>query len=738
MNANNPLFNKLNRRNFLKISAVGSGSLLLGISLAGCGAENSALTADDDSFIPNAFLRIDKDNQITFYCPRDEMGQGVTTGLTTIIAEELDVEPQVIKVELAGVHEDYGNPELGMQTTGGSTSVKAHYEPLRHAGAAARFVILEAAAKQLKVDKSSLTTHAGEIFLGDKKYAYGEFVEQAAQQRVPETVSLKDPEDFKYIGTEFARLDALEKSTGTAVYAIDIELPDLHYAVINRSPVVGGTVLSYDATQALSMPGILRVIDLECGVAVVAEQFWQAKQAAESLQIDWSSPEFAKVTSKQIKDDYQTALANEEGDEESSQGDVEKGFAGSTQVIEQQYWAPYLAHAPLEPMNAVVHLHDGRAEVWSGTQGPAAAQGLVARITGLDKAAVTIHSTLMGGGFGRRTILTHIVEATQLAMATEKPIKLIWTREDDIQNGFYRPASLMKIKAGIDKDGKISAWSAKRVGGNIMPDLLENILPGILPKLIPNGMTDWMASVADSIFDGWAVDPASVEGLYEDYDAPNKVVTHVTVNHGLPLLYWRSVGHSYTAFAKEVMIDELAELARQSVIEFRLQNTQNNPRLNKVIRLAGEKARRMKLADGHQLGFAAHASFNSYVAQVADVSIENGKIRVHKVVCALDCGQVINPDIVRGQMEGAIMFGLTAALYGEINLQNGVVQQSNFHDYPLLRMNESPEVETIIVNSKAAPTGVGEPGLPPIAPAVANAVYAITGKRLRSLPLRLV
>jgi isoquinoline 1-oxidoreductase/isoquinoline 1-oxidoreductase beta subunit len=388
----------------------------------------------------------------------------------------------------------------------------------------------------------------------------------------------------------------------------------------------------------------------------------------------------------------------------------------------------------MEPMSAVVHVRENDAEVWAGTQGPGAAGGLVARHAGLDPAQVTVHQTYLGGAFGRRGTLTHVVEATQISKATGTPVKLLWTREDDLRGGLYRPASLMRIRAGLDKSGQISAWDAQRAGANITPETLRNSLPALLPGM-PEGIVDWVVGVADKAHRGWIVDHSSIEGLYEDYSLPNFAVRHATKEHGIPVTFWRSVGHSYTAFAKEVTMDALAEAAGADPVAFRLAHLKDNPRMARVVERAGEAMKSWPLKPGRSLGFAAHASFFTPVAQVAEVSVENGAIRVHRVFCAVDCGLAINPDIIRAQMEGAVMYGLTAALHGKLELENGAVKQSNFHDYPILRIDEAPAVEVVILDSQAAPTGVGEPGLPPIAPAVANAVYRATGKRLTELPL---
>ncbi len=729
----------VSRRQFFQTTGIAGGGLVVGFSLTGCGSARLPLKGVEGAFAPNAFVQITPDEAIHFYCPRDEMGQGVTTGLATLVAEELDVNPQKLLIELAGAHSDYANPAFGgVQMTGGSTSMKAHYQQLRQIGADVRALLLNAAALDLGVAVSKLGTEDGQVLAGDARHSYSRFIATAQTLEVPQDSPLKSSSEFRYIGHDFPRLDGVSKSTGTAVYGIDVDIPGMHHAVVKRSPVAGGTVASFDASAVRRRPGVTDVLEIASGVAVVAEKFWQAKQAIDHLKVQWNQPALANVDSDQVRSDYEDAMDSATAELAESTGDLKAGFAAAEAVVEQRYWAPYLAHAPMEPMNAVVHVENGRAQVWSGTQGPGIAQGLVARYTGLDMENVTSHQTYLGGAFGRRATLTHVIEATQLAVETGKPIHLLWTREDDIKHGVYRPASLVNIKAGVDSTGKIVAWDAKRVGGNIGPDTLRAALPGVLPPAISNGVVDWVVGLSTDILDGWVVDPTSIEGLDGDYDLPNREVSHVTKNHGVPLTFWRSVGHSYTAFAKETLADELAASIGMDAIEFRLRNTQNNPRLNNVIELAGERMRGMRPKVGRFLGFAAHGSFSSYVGEVAEVSVEGGRVRVHQVLCVVDCGMAVNPDIVVAQMEGSIMYGLTAALHGNLELRNGEFRESNFHDYPILRMDEAPSVEVVIVDSDEAPSGVGEPGLPPIAPAVANAVFAATGQRLRSLPLKAV
>ena len=726
----------ISRRSFLKSSGIVGGGLIVGFSLSGCGRSPLPIETEADGFSANAFLQITPDNTIRFYCPRDEMGQGVTTGLATLVGEELDVDPAAFDVVFAGVHPDYDNPDMGVQGTGGSNSMKAHYLPLRQVGANTRAVLIEAAAIDLDVPADQLETDNGFILFDGNRHPYGEFVATATKLQPPETAPLKAADDFRYINKIFPRIDAIVKATGTAEFGIDVDIPGMHHAVVRRSPVAGARLESVDMSAAKAMPGVTEVLEISSGVAVVAQKHWQAKQAAAKLEPVWEEVPLAKVNSASLRQDYEQQMAEDNGVVAAEEGDINTGLEGAQSILEAQYWTPYLAHAPLEPMNAVLNIADGKAQLWSGTQSVQAAQGLVARFSGIDTENITVHNTYLGGAFGRRGTLTHVIEVTEIATAVNKPIQLIWSREDDIRNGVYRPSSLMNIRAGVDSNGNVTTWDAKRVGGNIGPDTLKSMLPGLFPGL-GEGTINWMVGMADSTVKGWIADPSSIEGLFEDYDFENVKVTHTTVNHGLPLTFWRSVGHSYTSFAKESMMDELAIAADIDPVEFRLNNTRNNPRLNNVIRIAGEAMQQMQPAEDRHLGFAALHSFATDVAEIAEVSIESGKVRVHKVTCVVDCGIAVNPDVVRAQMEGGIMFGLTAALYGNLELDAGAIRESNFHDYPILRMNEAPEVEVIIVDSGTEPTGVGEPGLPPIAPAVANAVFAATGQRLRSLPLKL-
>ncbi|MCH2191595.1 MAG: molybdopterin-dependent oxidoreductase [Gammaproteobacteria bacterium] len=723
------------RRTFFKVVGLASGALAAGYYFTHS-EPLPPLVQTDDTLTPNSMVQLTDNNELLFYCPRDEMGQGVTTGLATIIGEELDVNPSQIRVKFSGIHEDYNNPEFGFQGTGGSTSIKAHYTQLRQLAANFRALLIESAVIDLDVAKAELKTDNGQVLYGNKAFPYSQFIATAKTLEIPQHAKLKSATEFKYIGFDRPRSDALEKSNGTAMYAIDADLEGLAYAAVARCPVIGGTVASFDAEKARMSSGVFDIVQIETGIAVVANRYWDAKKAVKLIDIEWNLPELGKVGSDDIRRDYDQAMEAEDGDSSQELGDLDIGFAESKVAIDSNYWVPFLSHSPLEPMNAVVHIQGDKAEAWAGHQGAGGVAGLVARNSDVPVENVTVHSTFAGGSFGRRAFLSHVAEATQVAVATKRPIKLIWSREEDTQNGWFRPASLMRIKAGVSASGDIKAWHAKRVGGNIMPDTVANALPVLMPRA-PQFAVDMAESAARSIFSNFTTEHASIEGLFEDYDVPNRKVNHVTVEHGLPLAFWRSVGHSFTAFAKEVAMDELAAKIGMNEVRFRLRNMKANPRLASTLEMVDRRVTELGSEQGRQWGFAAHSSFNSYVSEAAEVSIESGRIRVHRVVCALDCGRVINPDNVVSQMEGSIMFGLTAALYGNLELENGAIKQSNFHDYPILRMNEAPAVEVLLTESSEAPTGVGEPGLPPLAPAVANAVFKLTGDRLRELPLTL-
>ncbi len=735
----------LSRRGFLKVSGLAAGGLIVGTSLSGCSSANKPIPYAKD-FHPNAFIQITKAGEVVLFIPNAEMGQGITMGLSTLVAEELDMNPASIQTEFAGVHKDYDMPGYGMQITGGSTTIKARYIPLREAAASVRELILEAVAQSLNLPKSELRLQNGKVLHGENKHELTGFIERAKTLPIPKNVVLKKSSEFKWIGKDKTpRVDALAKVTGTAQFGIDVQLPNAKVAVVKSSPVIGGKLVSFDANSIRDMPGVKHIVTVYNGVAVVADSYWQARQVADKLNIQWENTELAGYSTPDVDNALADALENEEGLEAHIDGKGAEALAEVSKTHTAQYKAPYLAHATMEPMNCTVQIKGGPQEerimeIWIPTQAPGVAAQIASEFTGISRENIQIHTTFLGGGFGRRLGHDYLAQASQIALATGETIKLIWSREDDMQNDYYRPASWANFKAGLDENGNLQSFNVKRAGPNILPYFVDEALGAMLPEALPNGFVDWLSKRPYGIFKNWMADESGLEGLYEDYQVTNKEVRQVTVDPGLRLGFWRSVGHSFSGFFKESFIDELAHETRTDPLEFRLKHLNTNPRLKNVLQLAAEKAgwnSNKQIQPGRYLGLAAHKSFNSYVAEVAEVSVEGNQINVHKVTCVVDCGVAVNPDIVKAQMESGINFGLSAALYQEITLKNGVVEQSNFDDFPMLRMSEAPEINVIIVDSEEAPTGVGEPGLPPIAPAVANAIFAATGKRLRELPLRL-
>lgn len=727
-----------NRRGFLKMASAAGGGLIIAAPLSGCASSRIVRGHEQGEYQHSALLQITPSNRIHFYMPRSEMGQGVYHGLTTLIAEELNTPPEMIKVHHAPAGSEFNNPEYGLQLTGGSSSIRAHYQPLRQAAADAGAAILNAASHAWGIPMEQLSLKDGQVVSGNSSTPFGDYAELASQLKAPTGVALKAKSDFRFIGKQSKRIDGIAKATGTAEFGIDVDFPDLKRAAIKICPVHQGTVKSFDDSQAMSMPGVIKTVDIGSGVAVIAESYWEARQAVDALKIEWQLPELANYSSDSIKSKLQQLIQSDDGDEAHKQGQGRDPLTGAEQTFSAEYWAPYLAHATMEPMNCTIRLKDQSCDIWVGTQAPDAARATVASIVDLDRDQVTLHSTFLGGGFGRRANLDYIEQAAQIAKASGGiPIQLVWSREDDMQNDYYRPASLARFEASLDSSGNLDTFFVKRAGPNILPYSMEEYLPTVAPQFM-EGVSRWAGKKTHNLFESMLVDPSSVEGLFEDYDAPHKEARHITFDPGLTSGVWRSVGHSFSGFFKESFIDEIAHGSQQDPLQFRLNNSGNDARFNRTLKLAAEKANwGSPRFSGASQGVAAHSSFQSVAAQIAEVSVVNGEIKVHRIVCAIDCGTAVNPDIVKTQMESCINFGLTAALYSEITLINGAVQQTNFHDYPMLRMSEAPEIEVHIVPSEEPPTGVGEPGLPPLAAAVANAVFAATGRRLRSLPLKL-
>jgi isoquinoline 1-oxidoreductase beta subunit len=602
-----------------------------------------------------------------------------------------------------------------MQFTGGSQSVTSEWERLRQAGAVAREMLLQAAAETWKVDRTQLRAEDGRVLAPDGRVlTYGQLVDKARALPVPADVPLKDPSQFKIIGRATLRLDSRDKVTGTAIFGIDVRVPGMLTAVVARSPVFGGTVKDVRDAKARAIPGVRRVVQIPSGVAVVATSFWAARRGRDALEITWNEGDGATVDTTAMRATYAT-LAGMPGRSARREGSVEPALAGAARQLAADYEMPYLAHAPMEPLNCLVRLTGDRCEIWTGTQFQGMDRLNAAKAAGVPPERVDIHTTFLGGGFGRRATPTSdfVVEAVHAAKAAGAPVKVVWTREDDIRGGYYRPMWHSRIAAGLDADGAPVAWRHTIVG--------QSILEG----------TPFAGMVKDGI------DATSVEGAGDlPYAIPNVAVDLHSPTSPVPVLWWRSVGHTHTGFVVESFVDECAHAAGRDPYEYRKALLAGQPRHLGVLTLAAEKAGwGTPVPTGRARGIAVHASFGSWCAQVAEVSVSDGRPRVHRVVCAIDCGRAINPETIRAQMESGIVFGLTAALYGQITLKEGRVEQSNFHDYPVLRLNEMPEVEVHIVPSTERPSGIGEPGTPLMAAAVCNALFALTGRRLRRLPI---
>ncbi len=729
----------MNRRDFLKVTAGTSGGLVLSLSLPGCAGIQTGYDDESGDWKPDAWLELTADDQIYFTLARVEMGQGTYTGLTTLIAEELEVNPASIKPRFAPVAPEYRNPLYKLQLTGGSTSLATSWQPLRVAGASARLMLVNAAASVWEVSPGDCRAADGRVVHpnGNDSLPYGRLVELAAKQKVPDDPALKSRKEWKYIGKNRGRLDAEAKSTGAPIYGIDVELDGMVYAVVTRPPRYGARVRSFDDAEARKMPGVLDVFEIERGVAVVADKYWRARKAQDRLVIEWDDSEALALSSDDVFSSYHKAADEDRGESERSEGDFDSAAENAERLVEASYEQPYLAHATLEPMNATAWYRDSAIEVWAPTQAPDLGRIAAARVTDLSPDDVTIHTTFLGGGFGRRLTNDYIEEASAVAFRVGKPVKLIWSREEDTRHDFYRPAMLHRMRASVSGD-QVTGWHHQIVGPQILDWYVRNAAPAQYPWA-SKFLYDTLGRVG-LMAEGIATpkDHSAIEGAIEyPYRVPNLDIRHTHTDPGVPVSWWRSVGFSHNGFAVETFMDELAKELGLDAYRFRRSLIDHEPRHLEVLDRAARLAEWDNEAPaGRARGLALFRSFGTYVAQVVEASVEAGDIRVHKVVCAVDCGQVVNPDIVRDQIEGGMIFGLTAALYGDITLKGGQVQQSNFHDYPLMRHDQRPEVVVDIVDSDEDPTGVGEPGVPPVIPALGNALFALTGKRQRRLPLK--
>jgi len=713
------------RRDFLKASGGLTLALALPETLAQSGPGKTARTmTGGTAFEPNAFVRVGADSKVTVIAKHLEMGQGTYTGLATLVAEELDADWTQIRVEGAPADAGrYNNLFWGpAQGTGGSTAIANSFEQMRRAGATARAMLVAAAAKRWNVPEAEIGVARGVVsHKSGKRAGFGELAADAAQLQVPAEVALKDPKAFAYIGKNAARTDAREKATGTALFTQDVKLPGMLTAVVAHPLRFGGKLKSFDATKAKALKGVVDVVAFTTpvtnGVAVLATDFWAAKKGRDALSVEWDDSSAFKLSSTDIVSEYRK-LAEQPGTAARNDGDAPGALTRAAKTLDAAYEFPFLAHAAMEPMNCVVRLGADGCEVWNGEQLQTGDQFALAALLGIKPEQVKLNMLYAGGSFGRRAcpLSDYVLEAAAIAKAygAKAPVKLVWTREDDTKGGFYRPMYYHTLRAGLDATGNLVAWQHRIVG--------QSILAGTAfePMLVKNG-----------------VDTTSVEGASTlPYDIPNLNVDLHSPRIGVPVQWWRSVGSTHTAFSTECFLDELARAAGRDPFEFRRGLLGRHPRHKAVLELAAQKAGwGMPLPNGRARGIAVHESFNTFVAQVVEIAQRGDGYRIERVVCAVDCGIAVNPNIVAMQMESGIGYGLSAALTGAITLKDGIVEQSNFHNYPVLRISEMPRIETHIVPSREKPSGVGEPATPVIAPALANALYAATGKPLRSLPL---
>lgn len=725
------------RREFLQFGVVaGAGLTLVALSPSDAPAQSAAAPAapaTGPAFAPNAFVRIGEDNVVTVMCKHTEMGQGSYTGLCTIVAEELDADWAQVRAEGAPANAAlYNNLAWGKaQGTGGSTAIANSFEQLRQAGATARAMLVAAAAAQWKVPAAAITVSKGVVAHkgSGKKATFGALAKAAASQPVPAAAELKfkDPKQYVYIGKRVSRTDSPAKTNGQAVFTMDFKLPGMLTALVARPPRFGGKVKTFDGSRAKAVPGVVAVVGIPSGVAVVARDFWSAKKGREALTVEWDETKAVKVNSVDLLNQYKQ-LAGQPGAVARKDGDAAAALAKAAKKVEGEFVFPYLSHASMEPLNCVVQLSKDGCEVWNGEQNQTGDQFALSAVLGLKPEQVKLNQLFAGGSFGRRANPNsdYVLEAAFVAKALQagehagKAVKLQWTREDDMRGGYYRPMYLHRVSAGLDEKGQIVAWQQRIVG--------QSIVAGTpFEKMLVQG----------------GVDRTSVEGAADmPYDIANQLVDLHSPRPGIPVQWWRSVGSTHTAFSTETIIDELAVAAGKDAVAFRQAMLGKHPRHAAVLKLCADKAGWSKplpaapAGSRRGRGIALHESFGSVVAQAVEVTVQkDGTFKLDRVVCAVDCGLAINPDQVAAQMEGGIGYGLAAALYGKITLKDGLVEQSNFHDYPVLRMSEMPKVEVHIVPSASKPSGVGEPATPVIAPALANALFAATGKRVRTLPI---
>ena len=709
------------RRAFLKASAAAGGGLVISVYLPEAAlARNKARTKAQTvaPFAPNIWMRIGTDDMVTIFCTQLEMGQGVMTAMPMLVAEELDADWNKVRLEWVGNDPAYGTPPNGgRQYTAGSRSTRVYWKALREAGAGGRAMLVTAGAQSWDVPEESCATEKGEVIHkpSGRRLRYGQLVEKASKVQIPKQVTLKQQKDFRLLGQPLARVDVPLKVNGSAIYGLDVKRPNLLIARAVHCPVFGGKVASFDGSKSKMVSGVRDVVQIKAGVAVVADNTWAATQGLRALQVNWDEGPNAGLSSEEIRKRFAEA-AEKPGAVSRNEGDFAKAMSEGAKTIEAVYEVPYLAHAPMEPMNCTADVRGDGCDVWVSTQSQTKVAEVAAQITGLPVAKIQVHTQFIGGGYGRRGEADDVADAVEVSKAIGRPVKVIWTREEDMQHDFYRPVSYARFWAALDQSGMPVAW---------------------MQRLVQPSLTARFDSHALDSTNG--VDFTSMSGARDiPYSIPNLRVEYIKNDPGVPVGYWRSVGSSVNGYMVESFFDEVAAAAGKDPYEFRSGLLGKSPRHKGVLDLAAQKAGwGSPLPPGRFRGISVQQANQSYVSEVAEISIGNdGKVRVHRVVAAIDCGWTINPDTIKAQVEGSIVYGLTAAFYGEITIKNGRVEQNHFLDYPMLRINEMPEVEVYIVPSTENPGGVGEPGVPPIASAVVNAIFAATGKRIRRLPVR--
>ena len=729
LNANMPL--SVTRRQVLQAS----GAFVLAFTIPGCdrggrnekppeaalGPATERLTGENPDLNPNAFIRIDREGVVTLIIHKVEMGQGTFTAIPMLIAEELEVDLTRVKLEQAPADNSrYADPLLGSQTTGGSTSIRGAWEPLRRAGATARMMLIEAAAETWDVDANSCLARDGAVTHtpSGRRLHYGELVDAAAKRTAPTVVQLKESSEFHIIGKPHKRLDSPPKVNGSAQFGIDVRLPEMRIATVAASPVPGGKLKSTNDAKALAVKGVHEVLKLDNAVAVVADHMWSAQQGLMALEPTWSDGEHGKFTTASVVAEMEAA-SKKSGAVARDDGDAAQAITNSARKLQAVYQMPFLAHATMEPMNCTVHLRPDSCEIWVGTQVPALAQGAAAKITGLPLEKVQVHNHYIGGGFGRRLEVDFVSQAVAFAKQTKRPLKVVWTREEDIQHDMFRPYYYDRIAAALDEKGIPSAWSHRVTGSSIMA------------RFAPSAVKD-------------GIDSDAVEGARDlQYTIPNIRVEYVRHEPPVATAFWRGVGATHNVWVVESFIDELAAAAKKDPVDYRRALLTESPRLRAVLELAASKAGWGKTPPSSPdrrfgRGVSAQFVFGSYMAQIAEVSVaKDGSVRIERVVCAVDCGQAVNPDTIVAQIESGVVFGASAALWNEITFDRGRVQQNNFNDYRVMRINEAPRIEVHIIQSTDSPGGIGEPGTSAIAPALTNAIFAATGKRIRKLPINM-